>query len=240
MDPEELKIRQQICDTGKRLFDRGMVAANDGNITVRLGEHEFLCTPTGVSKGFMTPDIICKTDENGKVTDASEGSRPSSEIKMHLQVYRERPDVRAVVHAHPKYATAFAVTGHPLNKPIMTEAVVALGCVPLAPYATPSTVEVPDSIKPYLNDFDAVLLESHGALAWSTDLESAYLKMESLEFYAELMYRSRVLGGTEGFSKKQIAKLIEVRHNMNAPGRYPADRTGGKLCYKCEKCLWDI
>ena len=182
----EKEIKEQICDIGKRIYNRNMVAANDGNISVKISDHEFLCTPTGVSKGFMTPDYICKVDEKGNLIEASDGFRPSSEIKMHMRVYSKRSDVGAVVHAHPNFATSFAIAGTPLSQPIMPEAVISLGCVPLAPYGTPSTPEIPDSIEPYLNDFDSVLLENHGALTWSSDLLSAYMKMESLEFYAEL------------------------------------------------------
>ena len=115
----EYEIKKQICEIGKRIYDRGMVAANDGNISVKLNDNEFLCTPTGVSKGFMTPEYICKVDANGKVIQANPGFKPSSEIKMHMRVYKERPDVKSVVHAHPMYATAFAIAGIPLTQPIM-------------------------------------------------------------------------------------------------------------------------
>ncbi len=190
----EYEIKKMICDVGKRIYDRNMVAANDGNISVKLNDNEFLCTPTGVSKGFMTPEYICKVDAQGNVIQANKGFKPSSEIKMHMRVYAKRPDVGAVVHAHPTFATSFAIAGIPLTQPIMPEAVIALGCVPIAPYGTPSTMEIPDAVEPYLEHFDAVLLESHGALTWSTDLMAAYMKMESVEFYAELLYKAKQLG----------------------------------------------
>ncbi|MCR5733335.1 MAG: class II aldolase/adducin family protein [Lachnospiraceae bacterium] len=237
MSINEQEIKEQICDIGKRIYNRNMVAANDGNISVKLNDKEYLCTPTGVSKGFMTPEYICKVDEKGNVIEANEGFRPSSEIKMHMRVYALRPDVGAVVHAHPNFATSFAIAGQPLNIPMMPEAVITLGCVPLAPYGTPSTMEIPDSIECYLNDFDAVLLENHGALTWSSDLLSAYMKMESLEFYAELLYKSQALGGPTEFTKEQIERLVEIRHKMGMKGRYPADRKG-ENCYKCKKCFW--
>jgi len=233
----ESKIKEQICDIGKRIYNKNMVAANDGNISVKIDDNVFLCTPTGVSKGFMTPDYICKVDANGNVIEANEGFRPSSEIKMHMRVYAKRPDVGAVVHAHPNFATSFAIAGQPLSKPIMPEAVISLGCVPLAPYGTPSTPEIPDSIEPYLNDFDSVLLENHGALTWSSDLLSAYMKMESLEFYAELLYKSSNIGEPTEFTKEQIAQLVEIRHKMGIKGKYPADRKG-ENCYKCKRCFW--
>ena len=118
----ELEIKKQICDIGKRIYNRNMVAANDGNISVKLNDHEFLCTPTGVSKGFMTPEFICKVDENGNVIQANKGFKPSSEIKMHMRVYQKRPDVGAVVHAHPTLAQSFAFAGLPLTQPIIPEA----------------------------------------------------------------------------------------------------------------------
>ncbi len=130
----EYELKKLICDIGKRIYDRNMVAANDGNISVKLNDNEFLCTPTGVSKGFMTPDYICKVDAQGNVIQANKGFRPSSEIKMHMRVYQKRPDVGAVVHAHPTFATSFAIAGIPLTQPIMPEAVIALGCVPIAEY----------------------------------------------------------------------------------------------------------
>ena len=233
----EIEIKHLICDLGKRIYARNMVAANDGNISVKLNDHEFLCTPTGVSKGFMTPEYICKVDEKGNVLEASEGFRPSSEIKMHLRVYERRPDVGAVVHAHPNFATSFAIAAKPLNKPIMPEAVIALGCVPLTPYGTPSTMEIPEAIDPYLDDFDALLLENHGALTWSVDLLSAYMKMESLEFYAELLYKSQTIGEPKEFTKEEIDKLVDIRRKMGMQGKFPADRKGPN-CYKCDRCIW--
>ena len=235
----EYEIKKQICDIGKRIYDRNMVAANDGNISVKLNDNEFLCTPTGVSKGFMTPEFICKVDADGNVIQANKGFRPSSEIKMHMRVYKKRPDVGSVVHAHPTFATSFAIAGIPLTQPIMPEAVIALGCVPIAPYGTPSTMEIPDAVEPYLEHFDAVLLESHGALTWSTDLLAAYMKMESVEFYAELLYKARQLGGPKEFSPENVQKLYEIRRKMGLPGRHPADlcqNKGKANCHNCGSC----
>lgn len=220
----ELEIKQEICDIGKRIYNRGMVASNDGNISVKLNEHEFLCTPTGVSKGFMTPEYICKVDENGKVIEANEGFRPSSEIKMHMRVYRERPDVGSVVHAHPMYATAFAIAGIPLTPPIMPEAVIALGEVPIAKYGTPSTDEIPDAISEYLQSYDAVLLANHGALSFSDTLLNAYHKMESLEFYAQLLFLAKQLGGPKELSEEQVARLYDIRRQFGLKGKHPCDK----------------
>lgn len=221
--PNESEIKKLICEIGRRVYDRNMAAANDGNISARLNEKEWLCTPTGVSKGFMTPDFICKVDSNGELLQASGDFRPSSEIKMHMRVYEKRGDVNAVVHAHPMFATSFAIAGIPLTQPIMPEAVIMLGSVPIAPYGTPSTREIPDNIEEYLPRYDAVLLESHGALTWGADLLNAYYKMESLEFYAELLYRSKMLGGPKELTSAQVERLYGLRRQMGLPGRHPSD-----------------
>ena len=219
----ELEIKQQICDIGKRIYDRGMVAANDGNISVKLNDNEFLCTPTGVSKGFMTPEYICKVDANGNVIEANAGFKPSSEIKMHMRVYRERPDVKSVVHAHPMYATTFAIVGIPLTDPIMPEAVLTLGEVPIAKYGTPSTDEIPDAVAPYLQSYDAVLLENHGALSFSDSLLNAYHKMESVEFYARLLYQAKMLGGPKLLTEQQVEDIYALRKKFGLTGKHPAD-----------------
>lgn len=234
----EYEIKKQICDIGKRIYDKGMVASNDGNISVKISDNEFLCTPTGVSKGFMTPEYICKVDADGKVISANAGFRPSSEIKMHMRVYKQRPDVKSVVHAHPLYATSFAIAGIPLTAPIMPEAVISLGCVPIADYGTPSTEEIPDAVEKYLQHFDAVLLANHGALSFSDSLLSAYHKMESVEFYAQLLYQSKMLGGPKELSKDQVKRLYEIRRAFGMTGKHPADiclnaRAGVESCHNC-------
>ena len=147
----------------------GFVAANDGNISVKVSENEYYCTPTGVSKGFMTPDMIIKIDADGNKLEGK--LNPSSEIKMHMRVYRERPDVNAVVHAHPPTATAYAVAGIPLDKYLLPEAILVLGDVPICKYGTPSTMEIPDSLEPYIQTHDAFLLQNHGALTVGTSAQ---------------------------------------------------------------------
>ena len=219
----EMDIKIEMCEIGKRVYNRGMVAANDGNFSVKLSENEFLCTPTGVSKGFMTPEYICKVDAEGNVIEANEGFKPSSEIKMHMRVYKEREDVKAVVHAHPMYATTFAVCGLPLTEPIMPEAVLSLGTVPLAKYGTPSTMEIPDAVSEYLPYYDAVLLENHGALSYAYSLMGAYHKMESLEFYARLLYQAKMLGGPKELTDEQVKRLYGMRRQYGLTGRHPAD-----------------
>lgn len=237
----EYEIKKQICEIGQRIYNRGMVAANDGNISVKISDNEFLCTPTGVSKGFMTPEYICKVDAEGKPLETKGNFRPSSEIKMHMRVYKQRPDVNSVVHAHPIYATSFAIAGIPLTQPIMPEAVIALGCVPIAEYGTPSTEEIPDAVEKYLPYFDAVLLANHGALSYSDSLLNAYYKMESLEFYAQLLYNSRMLGGPKEFTEAQVQRLYEIRRQMGLKGKHPANlclnnKDGQMSCHNCQNC----
>ncbi|TCW35010.1 L-fuculose-phosphate aldolase [Thermohydrogenium kirishiense] len=219
----EYEVKKQICEIGKRIYMNGFVAANDGNITVRIGENEIITTPTGVSKGFMTPDMLLNINLNGEVLKSSGDYKPSTEIKMHLRVYKERPDVKSVIHAHPPFGTSFAIVGIPLTKPIMPEAVISLGCVPIAEYGTPSTEELPDAVSKYLQNYDALLLENHGALTYGPDLISAYYKMESLEFYAKLTFISTLLGGPKELSDSQVEKLYEIRRKFGLKGRHPGD-----------------
>ena len=235
----EYEIKKEICEIGKRIYNKGMVASNDGNISVKLNDNEFLCTPTGVTKGFMTPDFICKVDKNGKVIQANGNYKPSSEIKMHMRVYKERPDVNSVVHAHPMYATGFAIAGIPLTQPIMPEAIISLGCVPIAEYGTPSTEEIPDAVSKYLPYYDAVLLENHGALTYSDSLLAAYHKMESVEFYAQLLFIANQLGGPKELSEAQVQRLYEIRRQFGMTGKHPADlcnkmHDGKASCHGCE------
>ncbi|MDE7428121.1 MAG: class II aldolase/adducin family protein, partial [Lachnospiraceae bacterium] len=162
------------------------------------------------SKGFMKPEQLCLVDLSGNLLGEDGGFYPSSEVKMHLRVYQKRPDINAVVHAHPIFATSFAVMGQALERPIMPEVIVNFGMIPLAPYGTPSTAEIPDAVEPYLAEYEAILLEHHGALTWAKDLLSAYMKMESVEFYAELLYRTTQLGGPRELSAEQLKRLYEI------------------------------
>lgn len=217
----ETEMKQLMCEIGRRVYANGFVAANDGNFSVKMDDDTILCTPTGVSKGSLTPAMICTVDGNGNIRTAIPPYKPSSEIKMHLRVYKERPDVTAVVHAHPPYATAFAIAGIPLTQPIMPEAIIQLGYVPIAKYATPSTDEIPESISPFLPHFDAVLLANHGALSYGADLTQAYHKMESLEFYAKLLFLARQLGGPRELNSEQVNRLYELRQQFGLPGKHP-------------------
>ena len=206
------QIRAHIVDVGRRLWDRGYVASNDGNISVRLDERRILTTPKGVSKGFMTPDMMVVTDLEGR---RLAGDRdPSSELKLHLQVYRDRPDARAVVHAHPPTATGFAVAGIPLDRAVLAEVVTTLGSVPIAEYATPSTKELPEAVRRYVQTHDGMLLANHGALTLGADLFAAYFKMETIEHFAKISLVARLLGGERVLSREEVFRLQDLR------GRY--------------------
>lgn len=207
-DGVEARLRAELCDFGRALWRRGMVAANDGNLSARLPDGSVLCTPTLVSKGFMTPDMLVVLAPDGSVLRGER--RPSTEMLMHLRVYAEDPAVGAVVHAHPMYATAFAIKGEPLVGLMMPESVVAMPEVPLAPYATPSTHEVPDSVAPFVRSHTACLLEHHGALTWGPDLTAAYLAMERLEYTAQMTAIVRALGGERVLSDERVARVRQI------------------------------
>ncbi len=209
----DYEAKKQIIAVGKRMYDKGFVASNDGNISCRVGPNTIWTTPTGVSKGFMTPDMLVKMNFDGKVLMGK--LKPSSEVKMHLRVYNENPDVMAVTHAHPPVATSFAIAGISLDRAILPEAVVNLGSVPIAHYATPGSQDVPDSIAPYCNTHNAVLLANHGALSWGKDLTEAYHRLESLEYYATvLMYTGRIIGRANELSCSQVNELIDIREKL--------------------------
>jgi len=224
MSPYEIK--KEIWEIGRRIYNDGFVAANDGNISVKVNDNEFYCTPTGVSKGFMTPDMIIRIDGTGRKLEGK--LNPSSEIKMHLRVYKERPDVNAVVHAHPPIATAFTVAGVNLDQYILPEAILTIGAVPTCDYGTPSTEEIPDSLIPYIQNHDAFLLKNHGALTVGNTLTKAFFTMEEVEFNAKIcMYAKQLNGGSiDEIPCEQLEKLMELRKKFNLPGRHPG----------CKKC----
>jgi L-fuculose-phosphate aldolase len=205
----EERLRADIVEIGRRLHDRGFVASNDGNISVRLDAERLLTTPTGVSKGFMTPDMMVTTDLSGrKVTGDRE---PSSEILMHLAVYEDRPEIKAVVHAHPPTATGFAVAGIPLDRAVLAEVVTTLGSIPIAEYGTPSTSELADAVRQYIRAHDGLLLANHGALTVADELFAAYYKMETLEHFARISLVARQLGGERLLSREEVVRLQDLR-----------------------------
>lgn len=213
-------IKEQMCDVCHKMWQLGWVAANDGNVTVKLEDGTFLATPTGISKSFITPEKIVHIDKEGTLLEESE-YRPSSEIKMHLRCYAEREDVGAVVHAHPPVATGYAVANQPLDEYSMIETVIAIGSIPVTPYGTPSTYEVPDNIAPYLGSHDVVLLQNHGALAIGSDVYTAYYRMETLELFAKISLNAHLLGGAKEISRENIDRLISMREGYQVTGRHP-------------------
>jgi L-fuculose-phosphate aldolase len=213
-------MKNALCDVCHRMWALGWVAANDGNVSVMLENNLILCTPSGISKGDMTPDRVLTVNRDGKVIEGT--GRPSTELAMHLRCYAEREDVRAVVHAHPPYSTAFAVANRALDSYAMIETICSLGAVPVAPYATPGTDEVPDSIAPFLAKHDAILLRAHGALTVGTDLKTAYYRMETLEHFAKISLFAHQLGGAVDISRERIDILLERRESFyHFTGKHP-------------------
>src|SRR5215510_11635789 len=213
----EEQARADIVEVGRRLWERGYVASNDGNISVRLDDARLITTPKSVSKGFMTPDMMVITDLDGKKISGERD--PSSELKMHLEVYRNRPDARAVVHAHPPTATGFAVAGIALDKAVLAEVLTTLGSIPIAEYATPSTAELPAAVRKYIKAHDGMLLANHGALTVGTDLFSAYYKMETIEHFAQISLVARLLGRENLIARDEVLRLQALRgtYGIKAP-----------------------
>jgi len=219
----ESTLRSDIVEIGRRMYARGYTASNDGNISVRLGTDRLLMTPKSVCKGFMTPDMMCITDLQGRKI---EGARdPSSEMLMHLEVYRQRPDVQAVVHAHPPIATGFAVAGIPLDRAVLAEVVTTLGSIPIAEYATPSTSELPEAVRKFIKAHDGMLLANHGALTAGADLYSAYYKMETIEHFAKISLVARLLGRENLIAREEVLRLQQLRdtYGIKAPAPICAD-----------------
>jgi len=205
----EPALRDAIVEVGRRLYARGYTASNDGNISARLDANRLLMTPKSVCKGFMSADMMVITDLDGKKLAGDR--EPSSEMQMHLEVYRQRPDANAVVHAHPPTATGFAVAGIPLDRAVLAEVITTLGSVPIADYATPSTKKLPDAVRRYVKAHDGMLLANHGALTLGSDLFSAYYKMETIEHFAKISLVARLLGGERLLSRQEVNQLQGLR-----------------------------
>src|SRR3954453_6091108 len=202
---EESQARKLICEIGKLLYDRSYVVSSDGNVSVRLDEDRVLATPTMTCKGRMTEEGLAVTDMDGKpLTD----KRASSELAMHLLIYKLRPDVKAVCHAHPPHGTAFAVAGLAIDQPILSEVILTLGCVPLTGYGTPSTNELTDAMKPFVPHHNALLMANHGAVAYGADLWQAFDRLETLEHTAKIGILSRMLGGWKSAPARGIEKML--------------------------------
>jgi L-fuculose-phosphate aldolase len=217
---QEWEIKEQICDIGRRVWQREYVAANDGNFSVRLDEDRVLATPTMVSKGFMTPDDIVTVDMDGR--QIAGDKKMTSEVKLHLQIYRERADVKAVVHAHPPRATAFAVVQEPIPKCVLSEVEVSLGEIPITRYDTPGSQACAETIKPYLHDFNLFLLANHGALSLGEDLIQAYYRMEMVEQYCRILLYARQLGGHKQIDQDKMSELFQLKERLGYADRRTA------------------
>jgi L-fuculose-phosphate aldolase len=205
----EEQIRADIVEAGRRMYSRGYVASNDGNISARLDERRLLTTPKSVSKGFMTPDMMVVVDYDGnKVTGDRDAS---SELPMHLEIYRNRPDVNGVVHAHPPMATGFAVAGIPLTRAVLAEVITTLGSIPIAEYGTPSTAELPEAVRKYIKAHDGMLLANHGAVTCGPSVMAAYYKMETIEHFAKISLVARLLGREHLISREEVERLQGLR-----------------------------
>ncbi len=207
--PTDHKFRREIVRFGAMLHGLGFIAATDGNLSVRLDDERILVTPTGMSKGMMTPSDLVIVDMEGRKI---KGRREvTSEIGMHLLIYRMRRDVNGIVHAHPRTATGFAAAGMALNQPLVCEVVIGLGLIPLAPYGTPGTPELAKTLEPLIPQYDAILMANHGVVTYGSDLHSAYMKMETVEHFAQIALVTHVLGQQKPLACEDLEKLIAAR-----------------------------
>jgi L-fuculose-phosphate aldolase len=207
--PTERKHREEIVRYGRMLHEKGFVAAMDGNLSVRLKQDRILVTPTGLSKGSMRPADLVIVDLDGK--QVAGRRHVTSEIGMHLMIYRTRSDIKAIVHAHPPTATGFAAAGIALTEPLVCEVVMGLGCIPLARYGTPGTAELAQSLEPYVPKYDAILMSNHGVVAYGDTLEHAYMKMETVEHFAQISLVTHMLGRQQPLQEREIEKLLLAR-----------------------------
>jgi L-fuculose-phosphate aldolase len=224
----EYKLKELICEIGRRVYAKGFAAANDGNISIRLNDREILCTPTMMSKGFMKPEDLCKVDYEGKQLAGTR--KRSSEILLHLAVYKNRPDVNAVVHCHPPHATAFAVAGVPIPKCVLPEVEVFLGEVPTAIYETPGTQKFAETIVPHLKASNTIILANHGTVTFGPDLEKAYWNSEIIDAYCKILILSRQLGNVNYFSQQQTRELLDLKKRLGYDDVRFSQGEGCDLC----------
>lgn len=208
----EWKLREQMCEIGRRVYAKGFAAANDGNISYRLSEDRVLCTPTRVSKGFMKPDDLCIVDMEGNQVAGKR--KRSSEILLHLSILKARPDVRSCVHCHPPHATAFAVAHEPIPKCTMPEFEVFLGEVAITPYETPGGQRFADTVLPYCKDTETIILANHGTITYGSDLEDAYFKTEIIDAYCRILLLAKQLGRVNYYSDAKAAELIQLKPKL--------------------------
>jgi L-fuculose-phosphate aldolase len=225
----EWKLREEMCEVGRRLYNKGFAAANDGNISYRFGEDRVLCTPTRVSKGFMKPDELCVVDMDGN--QVSGKKKRSSEILLHLTIMKTRPDIRSCVHCHPPHATAFAVAHEPIPKCTMPEFEVFLGEVAITPYETPGGQKFADTVIPYVKDTDTIILANHGTITCGTDLMDAYFKTEIIDAYCRILLLAKQLGRVHYYSDDKAAELLRLK-----PGLGIRDVRLDKGLENCDLC----
>lgn len=220
--PTDEEAKRMIVDIGRRMYAKNYVAANDGNISCKVDDSVIWTTPTGVSKGFMTEDMLVQMRLDGTILHQGERG-PSSEMKMHLRIYQENPLAQAVCHAHPPVSTSFAIAGMSLDCAVYPEAVVNLGVVPCVHYEAPGSQGIPDSIAPYCRDYNALLLGNHGAVAWGSSLTEAWYRLESTEHYATILLYLRQIGKANVLSCEQVNQLIAIRKGLGVTtGGIPA------------------
>jgi L-fuculose-phosphate aldolase len=208
----EFQIKQQMCEIGRRVYARGFAAANDGNITYRVNQREIFCTPTMVCKGFLKPDDICTVDYEGKQLAGKR--KRTSEVMLHLAVYKNRPDVQAVVHCHPPHATAFAVAHEPIPKCILPEVEVFLGEVPVARYETPGDHRFASTILPFVKNCNTIILANHGTVTFGPDLEKAYWNSEIIDAYCKILILAKQLGPVNYFSEGKTRELLALKKRL--------------------------
>src|SRR3954463_3089771 len=213
----EFALKEQMCEIGRRIWLKGFCAGNEGNHSYRIGDNKILCTPTGISKGFLRPDDICTVDLEGK--QLSGKRKRTSEILLHLAIYKARPDVKAVVHSHPPHATAFAIANVELPTCIHPEAEVFLGAVRTAKYVTPGDTRLGESILPYVKDSNTILLQNHGTVTFDKDLENAYYKLEIVDAYARILLLAKQIGSIRPLTSPEMKQLLDlkVRFGLDEP-----------------------
>ncbi len=209
----EKQAKKAIIDIGQRMYVRNFVAANDGNISVKTGDNEVWATPTGVSKGYMKKKMLVKVDLDGNILEGT--CKPSSELKMHLRAYQENEEIRAVCHAHPPVCTCYAIAGIPLTAPVLAEAVITLGDVPIVPYAKLGSREVPEAVAPFCHTHNGILLANHGAVTWAEEPYAAWYRLESMEYYANiLLITEHILGRQNLLTDEQVGALLAMREKF--------------------------
>ena len=221
------KIKQDICAIGDRLYTKGFAAANDGNISVRVGRNEVLCTPTLISKGFMTPEDLCLVDLEGNQLDGRR--KRTSEIKLHLAIMKERPEIKAVVHCHPPHATAFGVAREPIPQCVLPEVEIFIGEVPIARYAIPGSPEFAETILPFVRKANVIILANHGTVSFGEDVERAYWWTEILDAYCRILMLAKGLGRISYFTEPEATALLDLKEKWGLKD----PRTGMKDCDIC-------